>query len=61
MQDVLINEGLWRWDVRYYLSVLYSRRGQQHVEVAYEVGRVSHIPSELTEHLPRICYPVFQY
>ncbi|KAI9510226.1 GPI-GlcNAc transferase complex, PIG-H component-domain-containing protein, partial [Russula earlei] len=36
VQDVLINEGLRRWDVRYYLAVLYSSRGQQCLEVAYE-------------------------
>ncbi|KAI0256636.1 GPI-GlcNAc transferase complex, PIG-H component-domain-containing protein [Lactifluus subvellereus] len=37
VQDVLINEGLRRWDVRYYLAVLYSpRRGQQRIEVAYK-------------------------
>jgi phosphatidylinositol glycan class H protein len=38
VQDVLINEGLRRWDVRYYLAVLCSpRQGEQHLEVAYEV------------------------
>jgi len=37
VQDVLINEGLRRWDVRYYLAVLYSpRQGEQRLEVAYE-------------------------
>lgn len=38
VQDVLINEGLRRWDVRYYLAVLYSpRQGEQRLVVAYEV------------------------
>jgi phosphatidylinositol N-acetylglucosaminyltransferase subunit H len=38
VQDVLINEGLRRWDVRYYLAVLYSpRQGEQRLDVAYEV------------------------
>ncbi|KAI0005974.1 GPI-GlcNAc transferase complex, PIG-H component-domain-containing protein [Russula compacta] len=39
VQDVLINEGLRRWGVRYYLAVLYSPRqgeGEQRLEVAYE-------------------------
>jgi len=37
VRDVLINEGLRRWDVRYYLAVLYSPwRGEQRLEVAYE-------------------------
>jgi phosphatidylinositol glycan class H protein len=39
VQDVLINEGLRRWDVRYYLAILYSPRpGGQRLEVAYQVG-----------------------
>ena len=39
VKDVIINEGLRRWDVRYYLAVLYSpHQGEQHLEVAYEVG-----------------------
>jgi phosphatidylinositol N-acetylglucosaminyltransferase subunit H len=38
VQDVLINEGLRRWDVRYYLAFLYSpRQGEQRLDVAYEV------------------------
>ncbi|KAH9966606.1 GPI-GlcNAc transferase complex, PIG-H component, conserved domain-containing protein, partial [Russula dissimulans] len=38
VRDVLINEGLRRWDVRYYLAVLYSPcRGEERLEVAYEV------------------------
>jgi phosphatidylinositol glycan class H protein len=38
VRDVLINEGLRRWDVRYYLAILYSpRRGEQRLEVAYQV------------------------
>jgi phosphatidylinositol glycan class H protein len=38
VQDVLINEGLRRWDVRYYLAVLYTpRQAEQHLAVAYEV------------------------
>jgi len=38
VQDVLINEGIRRWDVRYYLAVLYSpHQGEQHLAVAYEV------------------------
>jgi len=37
VQDVIINEGLRRWDVRYYLAVLYSpRQGEQRLDVAYE-------------------------
>jgi len=37
VRDVLINEGLRRWDVRYYLAILYSpRRGEQRLEVAYQ-------------------------
>jgi phosphatidylinositol glycan class H protein len=38
VQDVLINEGLRRWDVRYYLAVLYTpRQAEQRLAVAYEV------------------------
>ena len=47
VHDVLINEGLRRWDVRYYLAVLYSpRQGEQRLDVAYEVRmRLVHIPA----------------
>ena len=38
VQDVLINEGLRRWDVLYYVAVLYSpRQGEKRLAVAYEV------------------------
>lgn len=38
VQDVLINEGLRRWDVRYYLAVLYTpRQAEKRLAVAYEV------------------------
>ena len=38
VRDVLINEGLRRWDVRYYLAIhYYPRRGEQRLEVAYQV------------------------
>lgn len=38
VQDVVINEGLRRWDVRYYLAVLHTpRQGEQYLAVAYEV------------------------
>jgi len=37
VKDVLINEGLRRWDVRYYLAVLYCPQpAVQRLEVAYE-------------------------
>ncbi|KAI9446514.1 GPI-GlcNAc transferase complex, PIG-H component-domain-containing protein [Lactarius indigo] len=37
VKDVLINEGLRRWDVRYYLAVLYCPQpAEQRLEVAYE-------------------------
>jgi len=37
VRDVLINEGLRRWDVRYYLAIhYYPRRGEQRLEVAYQ-------------------------
>ncbi|KAH9063495.1 GPI-GlcNAc transferase complex, PIG-H component-domain-containing protein, partial [Lactarius vividus] len=37
VKDVLINEGLRRWDVRYYLTVLYCPQvAEQRLEVAYE-------------------------
>ncbi len=41
VQEVLINEGLRRWDLRYYLAVLYSpRQGEQRLAVAYEVESI---------------------
>ncbi|KAI0273568.1 hypothetical protein BC834DRAFT_815887 [Gloeopeniophorella convolvens] len=37
VRDILINEGLRRWDVRYYLAVLScSQLGHQRLDVAYE-------------------------
>ncbi|KAF8275109.1 hypothetical protein EI94DRAFT_1560103 [Lactarius quietus] len=37
VKDVLINEGLRRWDLRYYLTVLYCPQpAAQRLEVAYE-------------------------
>ena len=61
-QDVLINEGLRRWDVRYYLAVLYSpRQGEQRLAVAYEVERSSYICSTLAHCYARISYPGFLF
>jgi phosphatidylinositol glycan class H protein len=59
VQEVLINEGLRRWDVRYYLAVLYSpREGEQRLAVAYEnilprfpvLNRVYHGIHECLQH-----------
>lgn len=64
VQDVLINEGLRRWDVRYYLAVLYSpRQGEQRLAVAYEVewSFYTHIYSTLAHCLTRIFYPGFLF
>jgi hypothetical protein len=48
VRDVLINEGLRRWDVRYYLAILYSpRRGEQGLEVAYQVRRYSYMSVQI--------------
>ena len=38
LQDVIINEGLRRWDVRYYLAAMQcSNEGGFNLKVAYEV------------------------
>lgn len=39
LQDFVINEGLRRWSVRYYLTAIYRRRsGSYAMQVAYEVS-----------------------
>ena len=41
LQDFVINEGLRRWDVRYYLAAVQSDRdGGFRLKVAFEVRRV---------------------
>lgn len=43
LQDVAINEGLSRWDVRYYLVAVTGLESEHIVlEVAYEVGSQTH-------------------
>jgi phosphatidylinositol glycan class H protein len=63
VRDVLINEGLRRWDVRYYLAILYSpRRGEQRLEVAYQVCDVcQYVCSRFAHYNTRIFYPGFRF
>ena len=65
VRDVLINEGLRRWDVRYYLAVLYFPcQGEQRLEIAYEVGEDLSSPricSRLAHYIARTHYPGFQF
>jgi hypothetical protein len=66
VQDVLINEGLRRWDVRYYLAILYSPRPEeQRLEVAYQVGCYSSNITVLQIHslldCTRISCPGFRF
>jgi phosphatidylinositol glycan class H protein len=60
VRDVLINEGLRRWDVRYYLAILYSPYpGEQRLEVAFQVrGCLSiHFIQDLLTTLPEYSTP----
>lgn len=44
LQDFLINEGLRRWDVRYYLTAIkHSGTDRFTLEVAYEVSILLHL------------------
>lgn len=39
LQDFIINEGLWGWNVRYYLAAIhYSQQDTLSLRVAYEVS-----------------------
>ena len=64
VRDVLINEGLRRWDVRYYLAILYSpRRGEQRLDVAYQVCDVCLYVClyRYAHYDTRIFYPDFRF
>lgn len=44
IHDIIINEALWRWNVRYYLAIVIEAPGRPHeLAVAFEV----HTPSIL--------------
>lgn len=64
VRDVLINEGLRRWDVRYYLAILYSPRlGEQRLEVVYQVCEDVYpfVCSRFAHYNIRIFYPGFRF
>ena len=50
LQDFVINEGLHRWNVRYYLTAI-QRNGENDfvLQVAYEVGLYGPAPAQVTE------------
>lgn len=37
IRDVIINEGLYGWNVRYYLAIMTEDKGHQEIRVAFEV------------------------
>lgn len=54
LQDFVINEGLRRWDVRYYLvAIHHCGRGEVKLDVAFEVWcSLQRPPFSFSEHLP---------
>ena len=51
MRDVVINEGLHRWDVRYYICIIRDIGSQVTLEVAFEVGGFHPKPRGVTHRL----------
>lgn len=62
LQDIIINEGLHRWDVRYYLAFVNANHLDMIVlEVAYEVFIRSLIVHTHSLTLCRMCYPIMMF
>ena len=60
LRDVIINEGLSGWNVRYYLALINQQKSGGHsLQVAYEVGAttihyaITHITAEYASLFPR--------
>lgn len=62
LQDIIINEGLHRWDVRYYLAFINGNHPDMiFLEVAYEVFIPSLIVQTYSLTLSRMCYPIMMF
>ncbi|KAF8530494.1 hypothetical protein BU17DRAFT_35666, partial [Hysterangium stoloniferum] len=59
IQDVVINEGLSRWNVRYYICIIKDTGRQVTLEVAFEVSRS--YPCQAYTECTRIFCPVSQF
>lgn len=62
IQNVIINEGLRRWNVRYYLCIIKDTQKDLTLEIIFEVGRICfilHMTWLSSEPLCRISFRIF--